>query len=96
MVDHVETMPCPHETTIALMGADMEYLKTGQIEFKEEVKEMREDIGNISVTTAEIKTLVLNGRGKKENGSVSNKVLVWVIVGLTSIIMGILGLSIPF
>ncbi len=73
------------DRAIGVMQADIGHLKADQSEMKDDIKEIRSD-------TSEIKVLLVGG---KQNGFASNRVLVWVIVGLITILGGVLGITIP-
>jgi len=78
---------------IAVLQTDIGYLKEGQTEVKEDIKEIRSSISTINITTAEI-MMLLNG-GKRENGSIPSKWLTWTIVGLVLILATVLGINLP-
>ena len=94
-IDHTNII-CPQGPIIAVVKKDVEYLKEGHAEVREDIKKIQENVSKINVTTAEIK-LLLNGGKKPESspGIIENKVVMWVILGLTAIIAGLLGVSLP-
>ena len=79
------------ERLIGEMQSDIWHLKEGQAEVRGEIGDIKRNISEINVTTAEIKTL-LNGKG---SGAVPTKWLVLTTLILAAILAVVLGVPIP-
>ena len=90
-------MPDQHDEVIR-MRSDIDHLKEWEMESRTDIKKIRDDIGVINVTTAEIKAML---NGKKPNGDNGKwmlpmgKLPLFIILALIIIIAALIGVDLP-